>query len=352
MRPLTLVLALTALQLGPLVPSPGDQLFARFGEYVDALRTQAGIPGVAVAIVGENDLLWERGFGQQDVARGLPAAPDTPYYLDGLTQLFTATVVLQCAEEGRLSLSDTIGKYDADSPWAGATIAQVLSHAHGAPDAQTFSYQPERLDPLKSAIRVCRGNSYRETIANLLDRLAMTSSVPGADVVTLLPPAEGVPDPAAVARYNNVLARLATTYSVSSPGQVTVSLHAATTLTPEAGLVSTVRDFAQFDLALRKGILLRPETLELAWLPATGAGGQALPHGLGWFVQQYNGERIVWQFGVSDNASSSIVMTVPARRLTLVLFANSDGLVKLFPLTAGDVTVSPFAKVFLRLFVS
>jgi hypothetical protein len=45
-------------------------------------------------------------------------------------------------------------------------------------------------------------------------------------------------------------------------------------------------------------------------------------------------------------------MTVPARRLTLVMFANSDGLVKLFPLTAGDVTVSPFAKVFLRLFVS
>src|SRR4029450_4323684 len=150
----------------------------------------------------------------------------------------------------------------------------------------------------------------------------------------------------------NVLARLATSYAVSSPGQVTVSPHAATTLTPTSGLVSTVRDFAQFDLALRKAVLLRPETLELAWLPATGAGGQALPHGLGWFVQQYNGERIVWQFGVSDNASSSIVMTVPARRLTLVLFANSDGLVKLFPLTAGDVTVSPFAKGFLRLFVS
>ncbi len=352
MRPLTLVLALTALQLTPSVPSPGDQLFARFGEYVDALRTQAGIPGVAVAVVGENDLLWERGFGQQDVGRSLAAQPDTPYFIDGLTQLFTATVVLQCAEEGRLSLSDLIGKFDADSPWAGATIAQVLSHAHGSPGAQTFAYQPERLDPLKSAIRVCRGNSYRETIASLLDRLAMMSSVPGADVVTLVPPAEGVPDPAAAARYNDVLARLATPYSVPSPGQATATTHALTTLTPATGLVSTVRDFAQFDLALRKGILLRPETLELAWTPAPGAGGQALPHGLGWFVQLYNGERIVWQFGVSDNASSSIVMTVPARRLTLILFANSDGLVKLFPLAAGDVTVSPFVKVFLRLFVS
>jgi len=128
MRPLTLVLALTALQLIPSAPSPGEQLFARFGEYVDALRTQAGIPGLTAAVVGENDLLWERGFGQQDLGRSLAAQPDTPYFLDGLTQLFTATLVLQCAEEGRLSLSDPIAKYDADSPWAGATLAQALSH--------------------------------------------------------------------------------------------------------------------------------------------------------------------------------------------------------------------------------
>jgi CubicO group peptidase (beta-lactamase class C family) len=352
MRALTLVLTLAAVQLFPTIPSPSDQLFARFGEYVDALRTQAGIPGVSAAIVGEKDILWERGFGQQDLSRGLAAEPDTPYHLDGLTQLFTAALVLQCAEEGRLALSDLIGSYDADSPWAGATIAQVLSHAHGAPDAQVFSYQLERLDPLKSAIRVCRGNSYRETVATLLERLAMMSSVPGPDVVTLVPPAEGVPTPEAAARYNAVLARLTTSYAVASPGEAVASAPAAATLTPENGLVSTVRDFAQFDLALRTGVLLRPETLELAWTAAPGAGAQALPHGLGWFVQQYNGEHIVWQFGVSENGSSSLVLTVPARRLTLILFANSDGLVKLFPLAAGDITVSPFAKVFLRLFVS
>ena len=70
-------------------------------------------------------------------------------------------------------------------------------------------------------------------------------------------------------------------------------------------------------------------------------------------MQQYNGERVVWQFGVSPRMPRHpLVMTLPARRLTLILFANSDGLAKLFPLAAGDVTVSPFAKVFLRLFIS
>ena len=95
----------------------------------------------------------------------------------------------------------------------------------------------------------------------------------------------------------------------------------------------------------------RPESLALAWTAPMDANGQRLPHGLGWFVQLYNGERIVWQFGVGDNASSSLVVTIPGRGITLILLANSQGLVRPFSLTAGDVTVSPFARVFLSLFV-
>jgi hypothetical protein len=37
--------------------------------------------------------------------------------------------------------------------------------------------------------------------------------------------------------------------------------------------------------------------------------------------------------------------------MTLVLLANSSGLVKPYPLSAGDVTVSPFARLFLGLVV-
>ena len=76
-----------------------------------------------------------------------------------------------------------------------------------------------------------------------------------------------------------------------------------------------------------------------------------LPTGLGWFVQTYNGKTIVWHFGVAENASSSMMLTVPSRGMTLILVANSDGLVKPFAMSTGDVTVSPFARVFLGTFV-
>ena len=79
---------------------------------------------------------------------------------------------------------------------------------------RAFDYRPERLEPLGRAIRACTDNSFRETVANLLDRLAMIHSVPGLDIIhpELLP--DGIPSPAEVARYAGVLQSLATPYAV------------------------------------------------------------------------------------------------------------------------------------------
>jgi hypothetical protein len=208
-----------------------------------------------------------------------------------------------------------------------------------------FAYRPDRLGPLTSAIQACTGDSFRETLAKLHNRLAMVDSVPGPDVVQLVPPADGL-DGSAIERYTSALGRLATPYAGGS-----VSRYSATTLTPASGLISTVPDVAQFVLALKQGVLLRADTLAIAWRAPLGRNGQRLPHGLGWFVQSYNGETIVWQFGAGENGSSSLAVTVPGRGLTLLMFANSTGLVKPFALAGGDLTTSPFGRLFLGLFV-
>ena len=205
--------------------------------------------------------------------------------------------------------------------------------------------------PTRLAVRACTEDSYRETLVGLLRRLAMFDSVPGPDAVYLVPPAEGIPDPADAERYAAVLQRLSTPYAVDAKGRASQSQYSETTLTPSSGLISTVLDFARFDLALRQGLLLNPETLAAAWRAPSGADNRPLPHGLGWFVQNYNGESVVWQLGVDENASSALVMTVPGRNLTLILMANGDRLVKPLPLETGDLAVSPFGKLFLSFFV-
>jgi hypothetical protein len=178
----------------------------------------------------------------------------------------------------------------------------------------------------------------------------MIDSVPGADVVSLKAPAEAF-TASALTRYSDALKRLATPYAIDARGRAAPSSYAANTLTPASGMISTVRDLEQFDLAVKKGVVMRPEWRTLAWTPPADANGEPLPHGYGWFVQNYNGGKMVWQFGVSDGASSSLIITLPQRGLTLILLANSSGLARPFDLSAGDVTVSPFARLFLSIFV-
>lgn len=328
-----------------------DLLYARFADYLDALRQQVGIPGLQVAVVGPTDVLWERGFGYQDVARALPMRPDTPIHVDGLTEIFAATSLMQCAENGRLRLDDPVGAYVDDAIEPEATFRHLLAHTSQVGTATVYAYRPERLNDLDGVLRRCEGASFRSSSAQLQNRLAMVNSVPGADVLSVLtPPEPGEPDEERT-HYAGVLAKLAVPYIVDSQKRVQQTLYSATTLQPSTGLITTAHDYAQFDLALRSGLLMLPETLAEAWRPQVDpATGKLLPHGLGWFVQSYNGDPVIWQFGSGENGSSSMVITLPTRGLTLVMAANSTGLVKSFPLAKGDVTTSPFARTFLSLF--
>ena len=99
--------ALIAAMLFACVPAQGQVLvYEVFGAYLDSLRDQAGIPGLAAAIVDLKGIVWERAYGRQDSPRSIATRADTPFNADGLTQTITAAMVLRCAEERRLDLDD------------------------------------------------------------------------------------------------------------------------------------------------------------------------------------------------------------------------------------------------------
>src|SRR6185369_4707939 len=315
------LLSLALLQAPTVLPPTRDQVLSLLGTYFESLRVQGGMPGLAAAIVGDTDVIWDQGFGQQDLGNNIATRADTPFHFDGLTQLVTTTLVLRCMEEGRLRLNVPLSLYLAPIPEPNATVAQILTHTVGSPDNPSFIYNVPRLEVLKGLMPACYDRPFRQAFRDVIERVGMWSSMPGPDAnLPTLPPAE-LASPSELNLYSNVLSRLAVPYAVSAQG-TTGSQYTISTLGAGTGLISTVRDFAKFDLALRQGILLRGDTLAAAWTPPVGANGLTLPHGLGWFVQSYNGEPIVWQFGSDTNASSSLVLTMPARGITLILLAN------------------------------
>jgi CubicO group peptidase (beta-lactamase class C family) len=326
--------------------------FSLFERYLESLRQQAGIPGLSAAIVQDRSIVWERGFGFQNVENLIPATPSTPYVVGGLTETLSSVLVLQCVERGHVRLDEPIRRWTSAIPEPGATVGHVLAHASSGSPGTAFAYDPSRYAALSPVIDDCFGQLYRKALTQaVLDRLVMSDSVPGHDVGDSSNPERNLFDPGRLERYAAVLGRLATPYRVDrSSGRATRSDYPPRTLNAATGLISTVRDLARYDAALDDRALLR-ETLPLAWSNMVSSGGATLPFGLGWFAQRYNADRIVWHFGLSPDSFSSLVLKVPDRNLTLILLANSDGLSATFSLADGDVTRSLFATLFLRLFV-
>ena len=322
-----------------------------FESYLESLRAQAGIPGMSAALVQNGQIVWERGFGFQNQEARIRATPDTPYPIADISQTLASVLVLQCAEQRRLRIDDALRLHGGTVPELSATLRQILSHTSAGAPAGSFHYDPERYSQLTPVVESCVPQPYRKSVAvHVLERLAMRDSVPGrdlADRAVLTEPlfADGVLD-----RYQRVLERMAIPYKVDKRGRLTRTELSVEGINAASGLVTTVRDFARFDAALDEAVLLSEETLGVAWSNATTAEQTTLPTGLGWFVQTYKGEPVVWHFGLITNGYSSLVVKLPSRHLTFILFANSDGLSAPFQLDSGDVTRSIFATLFLRLF--
>ena len=113
-------------------------------------------------------------------------------------------------------------------------------------------------------------------------------------------------------------------------------------------VVFTAHDLAQFDMALDAGRLVTPASRELLWRAGRSPSGEMLPYGLGWYVQDLQGQRVVWHSGWWPQAYSALYLKLPERRATLILLANSEGLWWDNPLDKAEVEKSPFAAAFLE----
>jgi len=345
-RALVALILAVPLAIPTALLAQADFITLRFERYLDALRKQAHIPGLAGAIVQDDRIAWEIGQGFQDVDGRIPASPDTPFYVADLTGMLSATLLLECVEQGTVTLDETIMAPGAtpDTPATPATVGALLTHSPGP--GQAFRYDPSRFAALTGVIARCTDDSFKEAMGRrLLNRLAMTRSVPGQDV-TATQPSDFDQD--RLATYADVLTQLAKPYKVDRRGRPTPSQYPGVTMDSAYGLISTVRDLANFIMALDSLTLLREPTLAAAWSPPSGTDRAVF--GLGWFVQVYNGQPVVWHFGYAPDASSGLFIHLPLRHRTLILLANSDGLSATFSLANGDLTTSPFARLFLSIF--
>src|SRR6185369_1776035 len=109
-----------------------------FSAWIEGQIAYRGLPGVAVGVVSDQQLVWSKGFGYADIKAKLPMTPATKFRMASHSKLFTAIAIMQLREEGKLGLDDPVAKYlpwfkakpagDDDGP---ITVEQLLSHSSG-----------------------------------------------------------------------------------------------------------------------------------------------------------------------------------------------------------------------------
>ncbi len=105
-----------------------------------AFRQEEEIPALSAAVVYDQQILWAKGFGYTDLEGKVPATPQTIYRIASITKLFTATMLMQLRDQGRLQLDDPLGKYlpgfqlkSSFGDLPPVTLRQLASHTAGVP---------------------------------------------------------------------------------------------------------------------------------------------------------------------------------------------------------------------------
>ena len=325
----------------PAGVSTGSQL-ASFERRIEDLRARYQVPAISAIVTHGDSTVWEHASGFADIAAQKRATPATLFHLASLTKPFAAVLALQLEREGKLDLNAPAARYGfmAGGPDS-IRVWHLLSHtSQSKPPGTAYAYSGNRYGEMDDIFVAATGQTFAQLFNERIRRvIPLANTAPGsaADMKAIgLQPSD-------------FLSRLAQGYTFKSATGNQPAAYEPYFGTA-AGMISTAADVARFSRALDDNTLLDATQRTRMWTAPRSPSGAALPYGIGWFVQVYKGDKVVWHYGLWTGVSALIVK-VPARDLTFVILANSSMISEPFGLGAGDLMKSPYAKAFLDTFV-
>jgi D-alanyl-D-alanine carboxypeptidase len=296
---------------GPAGPPPppinGGMTRADLDRALDAYlaaRASADEFAGVVAIAKNGKLMFQRAYGLANREAKMPVMVSTRFNVASIGKAFTKTAIGQLVAQGRLALTDTIGKWlpDCPNPKArAATVDQLLNHQAGiadffgpafnaAPKSQFasnadyyrfVSAQPLLFDPGTNR-QYCNG-----CYVVLGEIIAKVSGQAYEDYVTEHVFKPAVMFGAGFFRSDRLPAAVAQQYSKQLPGSQGALQNAreahGVTGSAAGGAYASAGDLLAFDDAIRTGKLLDPKMT--AWFletePAAAAAGARARGGIG-----------------------------------------------------------------------
>jgi CubicO group peptidase (beta-lactamase class C family) len=304
---------------------------------------QQRIPGIAVAVVLNGRIIKAKGYGFANVELDTPVSPKTIFEAGSITKQFVASAIMQLAEEGKLSLDDSIAKYFPETPPAfeAVTIRQLLTHTSGIPDvsdgtaetagtAGVIDFHREYTEGerasayLRQTPQYPAGTrwSYCNACYDLLGFLIhRVTSKPYPDVLR-----ESIFDRVGMStarpfNQSNIIPNRASGYTlVAGTLQNDPDWWWSQSIKAGAagGLWMSVLDLAKWDGGDR---ILTRKSLETLRTPVPLDDGSAYPGGMGWFIANAKGHKVAFHTNGGPGFSGVIARYLDDR-LTIVVLTN------------------------------
>jgi len=322
--------------LGLVLLAPGAAGADRIDKYVKSQIQQHCIPGVALKIMQNGRVVKTAAYGFANLELNVRVSSETVFEIGSITKQFTAAGILLLAQEGRLSVDDSITKRLRDTPkaWTNVTIRHLLTHTSGIKSytgldgfqlwrhltqtqfIQAIGAQPMDFQPGESW-------KYCNTGFNLLGYIL--ENVSGMDYWDFM--SARIFQPLGMRATTNRLPSLIIPHRAAGYEQTNHMWinrdYDLTDVFSAGAIVSSVGDLAKWNAALDGESLLSAASKEQMWTPVRLNDGKTRSYGFGWSLDEVDGHKNIGHGGSTSGFSASI-QRFPNDKLVIIILTNTD----------------------------
>ncbi|HEU5208310.1 MAG TPA: serine hydrolase [Longimicrobiales bacterium] len=335
---------------------PGPAELEAFDQYVARAVRDWNVPGLAIALVHGDSMIFARGYGVREVGRDARVDEHTRFAIGSTTKAMTTAALAMLIDEGKLEWDDRVIEHIPElrlyDPYATRelTVRDLLTHRTGLPGTDFYwgaaGYSLDEMIPRLEHVEPVASFRTQWNYQNVVYALAgeLVERISGRPwhefvrerIFVPLGMNETEPLDADILQKPNVVAP----HGMRGDSVFVVPQRSVDNVASVGSVWSSVSDMSKWmrfmlDSARVNGRpLIQPETFREIVTPEVRAPlsiysslelvkPYALMYALGWFVHDFDGD-IVWMHTGSINGLSAIVGLLPRHRFGVVVLVNRD----------------------------
>lgn len=308
-------------------------------------RTAMRIPGISVAVVERDKLIFTMSDGFADLENQTPAAAHTLWRIASVSKPIAATAAMQLVEQGKLKLDEPIWTYVPWYPRKGAniiTVRHVLTHTSGirhydyeAGEKESTEYFPtveagshiHGVD--REPLKFTPGSRYLYSSYAFLLVAGFVESAGGLSFEGYLK--ENVFGPAGMTtarldRNRDLIPHRARFYRKTDSGTSVVNAPFVDVSYKWAagGILATATDLANYAIALDTGKLLSAPSLKATYADHKLTDGSSTAYGLGWHIATDKSGRFWAEHSGGATGGAAYLLRAPSEGVAIALLCNLE----------------------------